>query len=208
MKRSEMPSEKKELVPQRGSVPAHIQAFARKYTLGDLELVYEASSFSLRVHLMGIACIVGGASFAVCFFLTSETLAQWMPPWLIVCIPLILGPAWVLAGWWMMDTSNAIPRIQVYLSKEGIIQDTRGAKQVVRWGQVAKLWKSIDLAYGPTRVHGYRIERTDGTTCTFAACTSSTMQNAWSTVEENLVQHLLPGILLTFNREYPFTSEL
>lgn len=150
---------------------------------------------AISLVLACLFCVGGG--IAALFGLTRTTLSE------SDRFPLgIIGAAFVLVGWAMIENWLRTRNRSVSLTRDGLIYNKNGTLTTVRWDEIAGVWQNITRRYyngvytGTT--HVYTLQTYDKKKLTFND-TLKNVEELGNTIQKEVSNRHLPRAMETYN---------
>ena len=189
---------------QTQSIASTLSRIATQYQLGSPQAIYEARKETWPHRLPGIVALLIGIAVLAYFFHAYDSLFIFWPAWQMVLVPLI-GAGWIIVGLWILLAPWLTPEARVFVYTEGLIYVTR-KYEVIRWGQMERLWKDIHFDRKNRKFSSYVIRRNDQA---FFVLKPNLIdgEKLGALLEREITSRLLPRAITAFDAGDPIVFE-
>jgi hypothetical protein len=115
-------------------------------------------------------------------------------------IPLV-GVTWLILAAWIFLTPYIYPRLHIFVYRDGLIY-ARGKAEVLRWNQMERVWKDLDVGRKGPYTRSYTVRRSDNMLFVF----TSELKNVEALgrlIEIEITRRLLPRALASYQAGGP-----
>jgi hypothetical protein len=180
--------------------PPYVLRAAATNKLGPLQTIHEPGREAYLYRFVGLFSVIIGCLIILFFVVSYNSLFSSWFLWQAALIPLI-GVIWLILAAWIFLTPYIYPRLRIFTYRDGLIY-ARGKAEVLRWNQMERIWKDLDVGRKGPYVRSYTVRRSDDTLFVFTA----ELQNVEALgrlIEIEITRRLLPRALAAYQAGGP-----
>ena len=185
---------------QAQMIPYNVQRSATRHRLGSPQSVYAARKESWLHLLPGIVALLIGAAVLAYFLHAYASFFIFWPFWQMALVP-IIGAGWSAVGLWILLSPWFSPKMRIFVYTEGLVYATRTC-EVIRWGQMERLWKDIRFDRKKRKISSYIMRRNDQAFFVFKPNLLDG-EKLGMLLEEEITRRLLPRAIVAFDAGDP-----
>lgn len=180
--------------------PPSVSRAAVAYRLGPLQSIYEPGREASLYRFVSLFSVIIGCLIILFFFVAYNSLFSSWPLWQALLVP-VIGVIWLILAAWIFLTPYIQQRLRIFVHKDGLIY-SRGKIEVLRWDQMERLWKDLDVGRKGPSTRAYTVRRSDDTFFVFTGELKQ-VEELGSLIESELTWRLLPRALAAFRAGGP-----
>ncbi len=180
--------------------PQYVVRAATAHQLGPLQTIHEPGRAAYLYRFVGLFSVIIGCLIILFFFVSYNSLFSSWPLWQAALIPLV-GVTWLVLAAWIFLTPYIHPRLRIFVYREGLIY-ARGKAEVLRWNQMERIWKDLDVGRKGISARSYTVRRSDDTLFVFTAELKN-VEALGRLIEIEITRRLLPRALASYQAGAP-----
>lgn len=180
--------------------PPYVLRAATAHQLGPLQTIHEPGREAYLYRFVGLFSVIVGCLIILFFFISYNSLFSSWPLWQAALIPLV-GVTWLALAAWIFLTPYIHPRLRIFVYRDGLIY-ARGKAEVLRWNQMERIWKDLDVGRKGSSVRAYTVRRSDDTLFVFTGELKN-VEALGRLIEIEITRRLLPRALASYQAGGP-----